>query len=83
MIATAEQPQIRLVWPSTGAEIDLASIPEYWIVNPIDATITVLALDGAAYTEHGVFGRGERADSRLIEGFGVDVGEVVGDVSVR
>jgi len=53
-----------------------AGIPEYWIVNPLDATITVLALDGAAYAEHGVFARGVFATSRLLDGFQVSVDEV-------
>jgi len=35
-----------------------ANIPEYWIINPLDATITVLVLQGAAYTTAGVFQRG-------------------------
>jgi Uma2 family endonuclease len=50
-----------------------AAIPEYWIVDPIDETITVLVLDGDTYSEHGVFQRGTRAISRLLEGFQVDV----------
>jgi Uma2 family endonuclease len=50
-----------------------ARIPEYWIVNPDAATITVLRLNGAAYVEHGVFGRGEMATSALLPGFSVDV----------
>ena len=50
-----------------------AGIPEYWIVNPIEETITVLALAGAAYTAHGVFRRGERATSVLLDGFAVQV----------
>lgn len=53
-----------------------ASIPEYWIVNPLDETITVLVLEGDAYTEHGIFQRGEQATSRLLDGFAVDVGVV-------
>lgn len=53
-----------------------AGIPEYWIVNPLNDTITVLALQGAAYVEHGVFGRGEQASSMLLHGFRVDVNEV-------
>ena len=32
-----------------------AGIPEYWIVDPRNETVTVLALRGAAYVEHGVF----------------------------
>ncbi len=53
-----------------------AGIPEYWIVNPLNDTITVLALAGKAYVEHGIFHRGERAVSKLLDGFGVDVDEV-------
>ena len=36
-----------------------AGIPEYWIVNPAEGTITVLKLEGIAYVAHGVFHRGE------------------------
>ena len=35
-----------------------AGIPEYRIVDPREESITVLTLEGDAYTEHGVFGRG-------------------------
>lgn len=55
-----------------------AGIPEYWIVNPLDDTITVLVLEEDTYTEHGVFRRGERAPSQLFAGFSVDVDEVFG-----
>ena len=40
-----------------------ARIPEYWIVDPADETVTVLALTGAAYREHGTFGRGQEVGS--------------------
>ena len=53
-----------------------AGIPEYWIVNPLDATITVLVLDGPAYRRHGHFQRGERATSHLLPSFSVSVDEV-------
>jgi Uma2 family endonuclease len=53
-----------------------AGIPEYWIVNPLDETITVLALAGDAYATHGVFRRGERAASQLLGGFSVSVSEI-------
>lgn len=53
-----------------------SGIPEYWIVNPLDTTITVLTLDDGAYTLHGIFSRGEKATSRLIAGFSVDVNTV-------
>ena len=53
-----------------------AGIPEYWIVNPLNDTITVLTLAGAEYVEHGLFRPGERADSPTLDGFSVDVAEV-------
>jgi Uma2 family endonuclease len=54
-----------------------AGIPEYWIVNPLTDTITVLALVGETYAEHGVFLRGQRAASKLLDGFSVSVDEVL------
>ncbi len=53
-----------------------AGIPEYWLVNPLDETIAVLALTGSSYVEHGVFGRGERAEGVVLPGFAVDVSAV-------
>ena len=53
-----------------------ARIPEYWIVNPIDETVTVLVLDDDAYAEHGVFRRGQRAASHALEGFSVSVADL-------
>lgn len=47
-------------------EYALAGIPEYWIVDPLTETITVLTLAGERYVEHGVFGRGETATSVLL-----------------
>jgi Uma2 family endonuclease len=54
-----------------------AGIPEYWIVDPEVATITVLRLERDAYIEHGVFRRGETATSSLLEGFVVEVSAVL------
>jgi Uma2 family endonuclease len=54
-----------------------ADIPEYWIVNPLTGTITVLALTGSAYAEHGVFHRGEQAVSKLLDGFSLSVDVVL------
>ena len=53
-----------------------ARIPEYWIVNPMDETITVLTLAGGEYAEHGVFRRGQQAESASLEGFVVGVADV-------
>jgi len=48
-------------------------IPEYWIVDPVAKQITVLALHGKEYAEHGIYSEGETATSKLLEGFTVDV----------
>jgi Uma2 family endonuclease len=53
-----------------------AGIPEYWIVNPIDETITVLSLAGDSYSVDSVFRRDEMARSVLLDGFAVSVAEV-------
>lgn len=53
-----------------------AGIPEYWIVNPLNETVTVLILEGDVYTEYGVFQRGDQVTSKLLEGFSVGVDEV-------
>jgi Uma2 family endonuclease len=54
-----------------------AGIPEYWIVNPMTDTITVLVLQEAAYAELGVFVRGQQARSKLLDGFRVSLDEVL------
>jgi Uma2 family endonuclease len=53
-----------------------AGIPEYWIVNPEEASITVLKLENGVYISHGVFRRGETATSALLTGFTVNVDAV-------
>ena len=53
-----------------------AGIPEYWIVDPATETVTVLKLKDSGYVEHGAYGRGARAASPALPGFGVDVGAV-------
>lgn len=40
-------------------------------------TMTVLVLNGDRYTEYGVFKRGDRAVSQLLNGFSVHVDEVL------
>jgi Uma2 family endonuclease len=56
-----------------------AGIPEYWIVDPKKETITVLIFKGRSktYTELGTFKKGQRAVSRLLPGFSVDVAEAL------
>src|ERR1700730_12378751 len=53
-----------------------AKVPEYWIVNPQDETITVLQLRGDAYEEMGRYRRGESAHSVLRPDFCVAVAAV-------
>ena len=53
-----------------------ARIPEYWIADPRDETLTVLVLRGEAYVEHGRYARGEVAASVRLEGFAVEVSAV-------
>jgi Uma2 family endonuclease len=53
-----------------------ASIPEYWIVDPEAETVTVLALQGAAYATHGVFRRGDVATSVLLSDFTAGVSAI-------
>jgi Uma2 family endonuclease len=54
-----------------------ARIPEYWIVDPEAARITVLTLDGRSYRVFGEFSRGDQAVSKLLPGFQVDVTSAV------
>ena len=53
-----------------------AGIMEYWIADPRDEPLTVLALRGETYVEHGRYGRGEMAASVLLEGFAADASAV-------
>lgn len=54
-----------------------AGIPEYWIVNPENSTITVLSLEDNEYREAGVYVRGDTASSVLLSGFAVSVDAVL------
>jgi Uma2 family endonuclease len=61
-------------WDTKRDEYARAGIPEYWIVDPQQGSVTVLTLDGERYREHGVYRAGQRATSALLDGFAVDVG---------
>jgi Uma2 family endonuclease len=58
-----------------------AGIPEYWIVDPAGASITVLTLQRQEYTLHGEFVDGETATSVLLDRFTVEVSSVFSEVS--
>ncbi|MDB5291432.1 MAG: hypothetical protein JWL69_2673, partial [Phycisphaerales bacterium] len=51
----------------------LAGIPEYWIVDPREQSITVLTLSGKQYIVAGEAHNGQKAASVLLKGFEVDV----------
>ena len=70
-VVSPDDPQRDLV--EKRADYAEGGIPEYWIVDPRDDTITVLVLQRDAYIEHGVFRRGQTATSPLLEGFTADV----------
>ena len=57
-----------------------AGIPEYWIVDPADLSITVLTLQGQEYALHGEFSSGETATSLLLNRFAVEVAAVFSEV---
>jgi Uma2 family endonuclease len=51
-------------------------VSEYWIVDPQQEKITVLTLVGNEYAVHGEFGPVERATSKLLDGFAVEISAV-------
>ena len=53
-----------------------ARIAEYWIVDPMERTITVLTLSGKSYKVHGIFKEGSQATSKLLKGLKVAVSDV-------
>lgn len=53
-----------------------ARIPEYWVVNPLDETISLLVLQGSQYVERGAFARGESARGTILPDLAVDVSAV-------
>ncbi len=72
-IVSADNPERDIV--IKRADYAEGRIPEYWIINPLDESITVLRLVEDQYVEHGVFRRGDTATSALLEGFTVAVTE--------
>jgi Uma2 family endonuclease len=74
-IVSEDKPERDLV--EKRADYAEAGIPEYWIVNPLNQTILVLALREGTYVAHGVFRRGTRATSVILADFAVDVDTVL------
>jgi Uma2 family endonuclease len=53
-----------------------AGIPEYWIVDPEEKSVTALKLVGSDYVTHGRFAQNEIAYSATLEGFSINCGEM-------
>lgn len=53
-----------------------AKVAEYWIVDFERQVVVVHRLDGTKYSVHGEFARGQQADSVLLAGFSIDVGDL-------
>lgn len=70
-VVSEDDPQRDIV--TKRADNAEGAIPEYWIVNPLDETFTVLKLENTQYVEHGIFRRGDKATSALVEGLSVEV----------
>lgn len=62
-------------WIDKRSDYAKGGIPEYWIVDPRDRTITVLQLDDTTgiYESVQTFREGEQTVSKLLPGFRVDV----------
>ena len=54
-----------------------AAIPEYWIVDPHEETVTVLTLAEGEYEEHGVFHPGDSASCLCLPDFSVAVRDIL------
>ncbi len=55
-----------------------AGIPEYWILDPYNDTLTVLELSGGEYTERAVLGRGDTLTTLTIPGFELPLEQLFG-----
>ena len=53
-----------------------ARVAEYWIIDPERQVVIVHRLAGSNYSQPRKFGRGQIANSALLEGFGVNIGSL-------
>ena len=53
-----------------------AGIPEYWILDPVNDTITVLRLSGSQYVEEAVLGSDDTLTTTTIPGFELPLSEL-------
>lgn len=75
-VISEDDPERDLV--TKRVEYAQAGICEYWLLDPRDRTVAVLALDAAAgeYAVAGRYAQGDTARSVLLDGFAVEVTEV-------
>jgi Uma2 family endonuclease len=60
-------------WVEKRRDYAAAGIREYWIVDPQEGKVLVLALRGKRYFVHGEYVVGQRATSALVPGLAIDV----------
>lgn len=53
-----------------------AGIPEYWIIDPLEKSVTVLKLKDATYEVHGRFDANQIATSARLDGFTIDCAKI-------
>jgi Uma2 family endonuclease len=58
------------------AQYAAIGVPEYWLLDPATQTVMVLALEGNAYQEIGVFGKGAAILSVEFPGLELTVGQI-------
>jgi Uma2 family endonuclease len=80
-VVSEDKPERDLV--EKRADYAEGGVPEYWIVNPMSETITVLRLQGAAYEEAGLYRRGPAATSVLRPEFSVPVADVFDSAQIN
>lgn len=68
-------------WVTKRREYALNGIPEYWIIDPDHRLLTIFALKDSEYQIAGEFRDGQRATSRLLAGFEVDVTRLFDDAA--
>jgi Uma2 family endonuclease len=75
-IVSADDPQRDTI--VKRADYAEGRIPQYWIVNPTDESVTILSLagEGGEYTGQRVFRRGEAATSTLLPDLSVQVSAI-------
>lgn len=63
-------------WVQKRADYASCGIPEYWIVDPRDRTLTILSLAGEVFVERARCTAGEIARSTSLAGFEVTVADI-------